>query len=1721
MIDRTVRTVRHLADAMPRMAATTLAQIAIFLSAAMVLGVFFFSDAEAATDWWSVDSNNAYDAGTRGKTVEQHLSTDQEFKLWAQDPDMIYENQGDRIEAEQVVVPAVKTVKLNNLVPPILFPLGVADIPDNYIKQLRSVLDNMRDKENVRLHFVGHTDNLQLFGAVKEQFGDNIGLSRERAGTTAEYFQTALELPPEAISYEGVGESQPVASNSTEEGRAQNRRVEVEVWYDVIGEKEAEREVVVSSDVNRIKVCRTETVCKLRYKDGHSHRARIKNLIPPLNYDRGMIKVPEDYLENISRALHNLGNKQNIVVKFTAYTDAGALEGRDKRIYGNHAGMSKAVALRAALAAKDSLGLANEAIASEGLGATRPIASNDTEMGRSLNRRVEVEFWYDDPLQDLPDEPRLCPDAAGAETITRVYQSPSGSIPPIIFQNGKPFVPNGYTDRLQKVMDEIPDKDNVRLRFLGYANNERMDRRNAAIYGDDIGWSTARAHRTLLAVTEQMGLDKNLMDFEGRGYVQSDDVVNTGFIESETSRVEVQVVYDELFPLDDYEGVEVTRLNREVEPANPFGLNLMRITVDGKPLDDPGKSIPDVQRCTDVALDQAKIQFKHDGLSIKPRLNVTAWPRSVRYRDVAETEMIEDLVRFRLYTNYHSFIERAEVRIFTEQQSVNDNPLAVIEMDSDGMAQWQVGQATFSAPVLQLKYLVRVYDQEGHFDETQPQPLWVVDDQVPMSEDADPDQELLVGYGETRLARQNIPISGGTVSAQGSAIPEGHDVWMAGLKVPVDHNGRFIVEEILPDGAHTVEVAVLDHAGNGELFLRDLELKKRDWFYVGIADLTLSENNTGNDGKRLAPDNENYNDGANLDGRFAFYTRGQLGDGWELKSSADTHEGPIDDIFSNFLDKSPEALFRRIDPKYHYPTFGDDSTVTDDAPTDGKFYLRVDKEKNYALWGNFDVAYTDNEMAQVNRGLYGGNLHYQTLDSTSFGEERLVADGFAADPGTVAGLDELQGTGGSLYYLRHQDILTGSDRLQVEIRDKDTGMVLGVKYLTPSLDYTIDYLQGRILLTQPLETTVDDELLVRSDTLSGNPVFLVARYEFTPGVDDLDTMATGGQVEYWVNDHLKVGVTASHAKEEDEDNDLYGTNMTLRKSEETWVKVGAGYSEGVGGFISESNDGGYDFNTPVFVGGQKMDATAYRVDTSIGVKDLIENGRGRFTLYYLDAEAGYMGTGLIPGRDITQYGGTASLPVLPWLNMNFKGDKSEEQDGLETTAAEFDVSAKFMTRWTLSTGIRHDTRDDNSPVVPLTQQEGDRTDAVIQLGYDSLSRWTAYTFAQGTLRTTGNRDDNFRAGAGGSYQLTERFNVNGELSGGDHGAAGRVGTEYLYSDRTTLYLNYTLENERTDNGVRARKGNLTSGFRTRYSDSLSMYAEERYTHGDVPTGLMHSTGVDLAPNDRLNLGGNVDFGTLREYQTGAELKRTAASVRAGYNFDKLILASALEYRVDDAEQPDTSTFKRTTWLVKFDLKYQVFEDWRLISKLNYANSDSSEGSYYNGEFTEVILGYAFRPVNNDRLNALAKYTYFYNLPAYQQVSTLDSGAGVMQRSHIASIDVTYELSQRWALGGKYAYRLGQVSLDRENPDYFDSNAHLGIVRLDWHVMRRWDAMIEGRMLDLPDADDRKTGTVLAIYRHIGENIKLGVGYSFSKFSDDLTDYDYDHQGLFINLIGKI
>ncbi|HEX6853313.1 MAG TPA: OmpA family protein [Candidatus Polarisedimenticolaceae bacterium] len=1663
------------------------------------------------------------DEAAPGEPVERHLSGDQTFRRWSQDPDLLDLERGDRLEVRQVEGQKLETVKLKNVVPPIRFESGVAEIPPGHVEKLAKLLEGMRQRRNVRVHFVGHADSQRLSEGLVRVFGDNAGLSRERAGEVAEYFKTALGLPPEAITYEWAGDTQPVASNLTEEGRAQNRRVEVEVWYDEPRKDLRDEEVVVAEDIKRIKVCRMETVCKLKYREGHARRSRVKNLVVPLHYEDETTPVSEDFARQVRQALHNLGDKQRVTVRFIGHTDDAPLTDRDERIYGDHLALSKARALRVALAMQETLGLPSAAIESDGRGASQPLASNDTAQGRTLNRRVEVEFWHDDALQELPEEPQLCPGDAGDEMVTKVYDPPWGTIPTLELADGRPVLPPGYAAVLNRALTDISGRTNARLRFIGYTKNERLDRRTASVYGDDIGLSAARARRTMDALKQDPALSNARAEHEGRGYVQSDDVVNVGFTQGERSFVRVQAVYDEPMPLDDYEGVDITPITRELRPKSAYELNVMRITVDGKPIDDPGRTSSDVQRCTDVALDDARIQFRFDNLESRPRLGVAAHPAAVA---VSRTEHgpVAPVVRFRTYDNYASFIERAEIRIFEQEQSLQDAPLAIVAVDAAGRAEWQPAAELLADPARELKYVLRAYDAKDHFDETEARPLWLYPEPSPEvatsgASATEPPHDLLAVYGESALARRQIPLDGGTVKVRGSGIPAGHTVWVAGRPVPVDPQGNFAAEEILPAGAHTVEVAVLDEAGNGSLYLRDLEFKRRDLFYVGLADVTLSENRANGPVELLQGEDAPQPYDSTLDGRLAFYLNGKISEHWRLTASADTREGPIEDLFSNFLDKSPDSLFRRIDPDTYYPTFGDDGVVEEMAPTQGKFYVKASRGANYAMWGNFKIDFTGNELAQVDRGLYGANAHYGSEATTGFGAPRAAVDGFAADPGTMPSYEEFRGTGGSLYFLRHQDVLTGSERVRIEIRDKDSRIVTGVVNLRPGMDYDIDYLQGRLLLTEPLSSTADDNLLVRSSGLSGDEAYLVARYEYTPGFDELDAVAVGGQGHYWFNDHVRVGVTANSNDEGDADSNLAAADLTLRMSADSWFKVQAGRSEGLVSSALRSDDGGFGFQGPDDLSFTDAEAAAYRADLSVGLGDVFEGRDGRVTLYVQNRDAGYSAPGQATIKDTEQYGGTFRMPVTKRLSVAAKGDQKTEDQGLETRAIEVDARFKVTETWSVSAGVRNDLREDRSPVVPATQEQGERTDAVAQVLFDPGAKWRAYGFVQETVASDEGRPDNGRIGVGGSYRLTHRFRIDAEASDGDLGAGGRIGTSFLQSERTSLYLNYSLENERTDNGLNVRRGNLVSGVKRRLSDSSSVYLEERYQNGGSVSGLTHATGIRLVARERWNVGGSAEFGTLSDSQTGAETDRKAIGVRLGYGAESIQFSTAIEYRRDDAEQLDTTRTERTAWLFRNNVKIQLTPDWRVVGKLNHSVSDSSLGEFHDGGYTEFVVGYAYRPVRNDRLNALAKYTYFYNVPTTDQVGVQNTAVGFIQKSHVAALDLTYDVTADWSIGGKVAYRLGQVSLDREDRRFFDNAAQLAVLRADWRFRKGWESLAEVRMLDLPDVRQRRSGALVAVYRYFGEHLKAGVGYNFTDFSDDLTDLSYDHQGAFVNLIG--
>jgi hypothetical protein len=106
------------------------------------------------------------------------------------------------------------------------------------------------------------------------------------------------------------------------------------------------------------------------------------------------------------------------------------------------------------------------------------------------------------------------------------------------------------------------------------------------------------------------------------------------------------------------------------------------------------------------------------------------------------------------------------------------------------------------------------------------------------------------------------------------------------------------------------------------------------------------------------------------------------------------------------------------------------------------------------------------------------------------------------------------------------------------------------------------------------------------------------------------------------------------------------------------------------------------------------------------------------------------------------------------------------------------------------------------------------------------------------------------------------------------------------------------------------------------------------------------------------------------------------------------------------------------------------------------------------------------------------------------------------------------------VGAKYGIRFGELMPSRTAGTWFSSFADLMVLRADFHWVKEWDALLEARRLQVREAQDARSGLLLGIYRHVGENAKIGFGYNFTDFSDDLTDLSYRSRGWYLNALGK-
>lgn len=185
------------------------------------------AEAEEARRRAAEAAAQAQTAQQQAAAAQQQVATAQQGQQAAQDAAAAAQAEAARqaqaaqaqVQQAQAQVEAIKQMVARKELKPVNFKTGSAELTADSSGALNKVAEISKQYPDLKLRVEGHTDS-QGSDATNQQ------LSQRRADSVKTYLTQQGGVPEGQIMSVGFGEAQPVASNDTSEGRAQNRRVE-------------------------------------------------------------------------------------------------------------------------------------------------------------------------------------------------------------------------------------------------------------------------------------------------------------------------------------------------------------------------------------------------------------------------------------------------------------------------------------------------------------------------------------------------------------------------------------------------------------------------------------------------------------------------------------------------------------------------------------------------------------------------------------------------------------------------------------------------------------------------------------------------------------------------------------------------------------------------------------------------------------------------------------------------------------------------------------------------------------------------------------------------------------------------------------------------------------------------------------------------------------------------------------------------------------------------------------------------------------------------------------------------------------------------------------------------------------------------------------------------------------------------------------------------------
>ena len=775
-------------------------------------------------------------------------------------------------------------------------------------------------------------------------------------------------------------------------------------------------------------------------------------------------------------------------------------------------------------------------------------------------------------------------------------------------------------------------------------------------------------------------------------------------------------------------------------------------------------------------------------------------------------------------------------------------------------------------------------------------------------------------------------------------------------------------------------------------------------------------------------------------GRTALFLKGKVRGDYLLTMAYDSAKS------------SNQRLFRDIRPDEYYPVYGDASAKGFDAQSTSKFYVRVDKGRSYAMYGDYVTRTENNEglsLGQYSRSLTG-------VKSTVEGEYYKVS-GFASRTNTTQVINQLRAMGVSGPYslgISADEVLENSEKIEIIIRDRNNpGLIISQKTLSRFSDYEVDTYSNSIYLTTPL-SSIDENL---------NPVYLRITVETDKGGDEYTVAGVNGSFK--LTDKVSVG--GSYIQNEDpiDEEKIASINTVINLNQKTKLVAEYAYSEN----DSINLDSLTEVNASTGVVTPK-DGTAGRVELDYKDKNI------EVRAYHHQADEGFKNSAssISSGRKESAVKLNARIDKLGTIR--FEAVRTEDianagvRNGVSATierainrilSAEVGVryydetiNAASQSTSTVSTPYNGTTiRTKLKANLPFngtsifTEYEQDVSDSerkVFALGADTNIYKNVHAYAR----------HEFISSIGGLYELNDTQSRNTTVFGLDsqYMRDGSVFSEYRVRD-----------------GISAREAEAAMGVRNRWQ---------------LKEGVFFNTSFEKV---KVIEGENKD-----------SLESTAATLGVEHlSNPRWKNVARLEGRWSN---------QSNSYLNTLGTAYKLTDEITLLAKniLNYTeNKAAASGDRIVNRFQ---LGAAYRDVETNRFDALSKIEHRYE----NNETTLSNP--YERNVYILSTHMNYHPLNDIHLSGQYAMKYLDETYDFIQTSGMTQMLN---TRFMYDINERWDTSVNTGVMWNNVSDGVRYLAGVEVGYLLATNLWMSGGYNFIGYHDkDLTDGDTTMDGAY-------